>query len=175
MANSTARAITDPIQVLFGVGTCAGLTDGQLLERFMASRDEAGELAFESLVTRHGPMVVRICRNLLDDPQDVHDAFQAVFLVLARRGGAIRDRRSIGSWLYGVAVRVAARARVAAIRRCIRDRRTTRAAQITAAVVPNQHDPSPSERNDGAEVVHQEVTRLPEKYRARLYCAISKV
>ena len=75
------------------------MTDGQLLERFLAGRDEAGELAFEALVTRHGPMVMRVCRNLLDDPHDVHDAFQAVFLVLARRAGAIRDRESVGSWL----------------------------------------------------------------------------
>ena len=74
----------------------------------MSGRDEAGELAFEALVTGHGPMVLRVCRNLLDDPQDVHDAFQAVFLVLARRGSAIRNRESVGSWLYGVAVRVAA-------------------------------------------------------------------
>ena len=83
------------------------MTDGQLLERFMAGRDEAGELAFEALVTRHGPMVMRVCRNVLDDPHDVHDAFQAVFLVLARRAIAIRDRQSVGSWLYGVAMRVA--------------------------------------------------------------------
>ena len=56
----------------------------------MAGRDEAGELAFEALVTRHGPMVMRACRDRLDDPHDPHDAFQAVFLVLARRARAIR-------------------------------------------------------------------------------------
>jgi hypothetical protein len=79
MATGTVRAITDPIQVLYEAGTCAGPTDGQLLERFIAGRDEAGELAFEALVARHGPMVMRACRNLLDDPHDVHDAFQAIF------------------------------------------------------------------------------------------------
>ena len=166
MTNAPAQVFTDHMQVLFGVGTCAGLTDGQLLERFMAGRDEAGDLAFEALVTRHGPMVMRVCRNVLDDPHDVHDAFQAVFLVLARRANAIRNRQSVGSWLYGVAVRVSARARVAAIRRQIRDRRTIGAAQAIAAVVPNQDDASPIERNDRAEVVHQELSRLPEKYRA---------
>ena len=144
MANGAARAITEPIQVLFGVGTCAGLTDGQLLERFLAGRDEAAELAFEALVARHGPMVMRACRNLLDDPHDVHDAFQAVFLVLARRAGSIRNRDSVGSWLHGVAVRVTARARVAAIRRHILDRRTTQAAQTIAAGLPNQQDSSPA-------------------------------
>ena len=134
MTNAPAQVFTDHMQVLFGVGTCAGMTDGQLLERFMAGRDESGDLAFETLVTRHGPMVMRVCRNVLDDPHDVHDAFQAVFLVLARRANAIRDRRSIGSWLYGVAMRVSARARVTAIRRRIRDRRTMGAAQAIAAV-----------------------------------------
>ena len=166
MANGPAHAYTEQLQTLFSVGTCAGLSDGELLDRFMSGRDEAGELAFEALVTGHGPMVLRVCRNLLDDPQDVHDAFQAAFLVLARRGSAIRNRESVGSWLYGVAVRVAARARVAAIRRRIRDRRTTRAAQAIAAAGPQQSETSSIERNEGADIVHQEVSRLPEKYRA---------
>jgi RNA polymerase sigma factor (sigma-70 family) len=166
MTNAPAQVFTDHMQVLFGVGTCAGMTDGQLLERFMAGRDEAGELAFETLVTRHGPLVMRVCRNVLDDPHDIHDAFQAVFLVLARRANAIRHRQSVGSWLYGVAVRVSARARVTAIRRHIRDRRTMGAAEAIVAVVPNQDDTSPIERNEHAEVVHQELSRLPERYRA---------
>jgi RNA polymerase sigma factor (sigma-70 family) len=166
MTNAPAQVFTDHMQVLFGVGTCAGMTDGQLLERFMAGRDESGDLAFETLVTRHGPMVMRVCRNVLDDPQDVHDAFQAVFVVLARRANAIRDRHSVGSWLYGVAVRVTARARVTAIRRQIRDRRTMGAAQAIATVDPNEDGASPTDRDDRAEVVHQELSRLPEKYRA---------
>jgi len=132
----------------------------------MAGRDEAGELAFEALVIRHGPMVMRVCRNILDDPQDVHDAFQAVFLVLARRAGAIRNRESVGSWLHGVAVRVTARVRLGAIRRGIRDRRTNQVAKTLAAVGPRQNGESEAERDDGAEVVHQEVSRLPDKYRA---------
>ncbi len=166
MANATAQPITDHMQALFIVGTCAGLTDGQLLERFMAGRDEAGELAFEALVRRHGPMVMRVCKSALHDPQDVHDAFQAVFLVLATRANGIRDRQSVGSWLYGVAVRVSARARIAAIRRQIRDRRTIGAGQALAAVIPAPHAISAVEQRDQAGVVHQELNRLPEKYRA---------
>ena len=153
MVHGTAQATIDHVQVLFGVGTCAGLSDGELLERFLGRRDEGGELAFESLVTRHGPMVMRVCRGFLDDPNDVHDAFQAVFLVLARRGGAIRDRRSIGSWLYGVALRVAAHHRVAVFRRHVRDRRTTEAAQKVATDVPNLRATPQSERNDWIDVV----------------------
>jgi RNA polymerase sigma factor (sigma-70 family) len=137
-----------------------------LLARFLAGRDEAGEQAFEALVIRHGPMVMRVCRNILDDPQDVHDAFQAVFLVLARRAGAIRNRESVGSWLHGVAVRVTARVRLKAIRRGIRDRRTNQVAETLAAAGPWRTDEPEAERQDGAEVVHQEVSRLPDKYRA---------
>lgn len=166
MTNALTQLNTDHMQALFGVGTCVGLTDGQLLERFMAGGDESGNLAFETLVTRHGPMVMRVCRNVLDDPHDVHDAFQAVFLVLARRANAIRTRNSVGIWLYGVAVRVSARARVTAIRRQIRERRTLRAAETIATVDTNQNDPSPIEQSEHAEVVHQELSRLPEKYRA---------
>jgi DNA-directed RNA polymerase specialized sigma24 family protein len=133
VGNSTAQVFTDHLQVLFGTGTCAGMTDGQLLERFLAGRNEGGELAFEALVMRHGSMVMRVCRNLVGDPNDVHDAFQAVFLVLARRASAIRDRETVGSWLYGVAARVAARAHASAIRRNIRERRTNQAARSIAS------------------------------------------
>ncbi len=152
--------------MLFGAGTCAGLSDGQLLSRFVSGRDAAGELAFEVLVMRHGPMVLRICNQTLDDQNDVHDAVQAVFLVLANRAGAVRNRESVKSWLYGVALRVASRARVTSIRRRIRDRRTNLAAQAAAAMEPRQAEPAPAESDDRAQVLYQEVGRLPEKYRA---------
>ena len=73
------------IQRLFGRGTVAGLSEGQLLARFVGERDE---VAFEAIVARHGPMVLGICRRLLDDPHDVEDAFQATFLVLVQEGRA---------------------------------------------------------------------------------------
>src|SRR5262245_37775238 len=167
MPHAMTSVLTDQLASLFGSGTCAGMTDGELLERFRRSRDEAGERAFEALVTRHGPMVMGICRNFLDDPSDVHDAFQAVFLVLARRAGAIRKSESVGSWLYGVTVRVAARARAGAIRRRIRERRVLAAAS-TAALAGGSPEAGPgasAEHDDGAAVVHEEVVRLPELYR----------
>jgi len=166
MAGGTARAFGEPLELLFGAGTCAGLSDGQLLSRLVAGRDQAGELAFEALVMRHGPMVLRVCNQALDDPDDVHDALQAVFLVLAHRAAAIHSRESVGSWLYGVALRVASRARVTAIRRHIRDRRTTLAAQAIAATSPRQAERSSIEREDRARILDQEISRLPEKYRA---------
>jgi RNA polymerase sigma factor (sigma-70 family) len=143
------------------------MTDGELLDRFRTSRDEGGEQAFESLVTRHGPMVLGICRNFLEDPGDTHDAFQAVFLVLARRAGAIRKSDSVGSWLYGVTVRVAARARATAIRRRIRERRVLAAAEAAAVAggSPEANPAASTEHDDGAAIVHEEVVRLPERYR----------
>src|SRR5271168_4494261 len=78
------------------------ITDGHLLQRFIASRDEA---AFETLVQRHGPLVWGLCRRLLPDPNDAEDAFQATFLVLVSKAGTVVKQDSIKSWLYGVAMR----------------------------------------------------------------------
>ena len=94
-------------QTLFNLGSLGALPDGELLSLFASRRDEAGELAFAVLVERHGPMVHRACRSILRDEHDAQDAVQATFLVLVRRGGTVRNRGSIGSWLHGVALRVA--------------------------------------------------------------------
>src|SRR5258708_22807159 len=84
------------------------LTDGDLLERFRSQHEEA---AFTLLVERHGPMVLGVCRRLLGNAHEAEDAFQAAFLVLVCKATSIRRRDSLGSWLYGVAYRVAAKAR----------------------------------------------------------------
>ena len=94
------------LERLFGQGTAIGLTEGELLERFVTRRDEA---AFEALVARHGPTVLGVCRHLLRDPNDVDDAFQATFLVLVKKAGSVRQCELLGNWLYGVAYRVASR------------------------------------------------------------------
>jgi len=114
MAGGTSVTILRDIQTLFDTGTAVGLSDRQLLERFAAGRDASSDAAFEVLVLRHGPMVLRVCRNVLGDRADAEDAFQATFLVLVRRRDSIRRLESVGGWLYGVACRVAARARVEA-------------------------------------------------------------
>src|ERR1043166_4598985 len=82
----------------------SALTDGQLLDRFIAGRDAA---AFEALVLRHGPMVFGVCRRILRHRQDAEDAFQATFLVLVRRAAAVNPREMVGNWLYGVAQQTA--------------------------------------------------------------------
>jgi DNA-directed RNA polymerase specialized sigma24 family protein len=105
------------VRTLFEAGTVTGLTDGQLLERFATRRDLGSELAFTALVERHGPMVLRACRGILRDDHEAMDAFQATFLVLARKGGSLWVRDSIGPWLHRVACRAAGRAKRASARR----------------------------------------------------------
>src|SRR6478609_3401213 len=103
---------------LFNSGTCTGLTEGQILRRFVASRDEA---AFEALLTLHGPMVLGVCRRRLTDLHDAEDAFQATFLVFLKRAGSIRPGKPLAPWLFAVARRVAARVKVEADRRRTRE------------------------------------------------------
>jgi RNA polymerase sigma factor (sigma-70 family) len=131
-----------------------GQPDGDLLTHFIATRDEA---AFAALVRRHGPMVLGVCRRLLRNDHDAEDAFQATFLVLARRAGSVLNRESVGSWLYGVACRTARQAAAANARRRARERQ-----------VENMPHPevAPAEAQDWLALLDQELSRLPEKYRA---------
>jgi RNA polymerase sigma factor (sigma-70 family) len=131
----------------------AETTDTELLRRFLENREEA---AFAALVERHGPMVLGVCRHLVPNGADADDAFQATFLVLVRRAASIRKPQLLGNWLYGVAHRVAARARVQAARR--RDRERPEIEMIAA-------DPS-REASEWNPVLHEELKHLPEKYRA---------
>ncbi len=145
------------VRMLFNAGTAGGLTDGQLLERFTAQGGEAAELAFATLVERHGPMVLRVCRSVLRDPHAAHDAFQATFLVLVRRAGSLWVRDSLGPWLHQVAYRVASSERSAEIRRRRHERR---AAELSG---PGARD---EDRDDLEAVLHEEVNRLPWGCRA---------
>jgi DNA-directed RNA polymerase specialized sigma24 family protein len=112
-----AGAVLEQLSRVFNQGTVVGLTEGKLLERFVAAGDEA---AFAALVARHGPMVLGVCRRILRDEHDVEDAFQATFLILVRRAGAIKNGELVGHWLHGVAHRVAVRSRVQAAYRAVR-------------------------------------------------------
>ncbi len=115
MATARLGAALRQIHTLFdGPGAVAGLTDAQLLDRFVSRRDEA---AFAALVERHGTMVLAACRAVLREPSDAEDAFQATFLVLVRKAGSIWVGDSLACWLYKVARRVAVQASIGAARR----------------------------------------------------------
>src|SRR5262245_30277302 len=104
MANGQLTNAMRHIRRMLGAPAGGELSDRQLLERFAASRDED---AFTTLVERYGPVVFGVCRRILANPADVDDAFQATFLVLARKARSIQWHDSIGNWLYGVAYRTA--------------------------------------------------------------------
>ncbi len=131
-----------------------GLSDGQLLARFLDSREEA---AFAALLCRHGPMVLGVCRRLLGHVQDAEDAFQATFLVLARKAASVLKRESVGSFLYGVAYRTALRARARALRR--------RATERQVQDMPHP-EVAPAEARDWQPLLDEALNGLPEKYRA---------
>jgi cobalt-zinc-cadmium efflux system membrane fusion protein len=132
----------------------AGLSDTQLLERFVRGRDEA---AFEVLVWRHGPMVLAVCRRLLRREQDAEDAFQATFLALVRKAAAIGKRESVAAWLYKVAYRAALRVRVAAAKH-------PEAAPVAADLLPGRPGPE-ADGDDLRPVLDEEVRSLPGAYR----------
>ncbi len=133
------------------------LSDQQLLESFLSQQSEA---AFTALVQRHGAMVFGVCRRLLRHTQDAEDAFQATFLALAQQAVSIRRHESVGSWLHGVAIRVAAKLKRTAARRAVHEGRL-----------------SPRPTGDAMDditwrelrsVLDEELRSLPEKYRAPL-------
>jgi RNA polymerase sigma factor (sigma-70 family) len=142
------------LQILFDMGVMGALSDGQLLDRFMERREEA---VFEAIVRRHGPMVSGVCRRVLGDHHDAEDAFQATFLVLARKAASIMPREKLGNWLYGVAYQTAMKARAK------RTKKRGREGQVPD--LPEPEAASHDLRDDLTELLDQELSRLPEKYR----------
>src|SRR5262245_43065507 len=139
-------------------GTAIGLSDGELLERVVVAghgEREAAETAFQILVERHGPMVLRVCQCALRDQHDAEDAFQATFLTLAKKSRTIWVKDTLGPWLHAVALRVTAKSKASLSRRRLRERK---AAEMAAT---HQDDGNKSDR-DCASVLHEEVGRLPE-------------
>jgi RNA polymerase sigma factor (sigma-70 family) len=158
MAVGMSSAVLENLNIIFQVGIVGSLPDAQLLERFAAG-GRGGEAAFEALLARHGPMVYGVCRRVLRDPHDVQDAFQATFLVLVRKADSLRDPNFLGNWLYGVACRVAAKARAAAVRRRACEQR---AGKVAADVHPE------TDVHDLRSVLDEEIGRLPAKFREPL-------
>jgi RNA polymerase sigma factor (sigma-70 family) len=148
---------------LFRFGTVGEMTDSQLLEQFVSGDEESAALAFEAIVERHGPMVFRVCRAILRDGHAAEDAFQATFLVLARKARRLRASELLGNWLYGVAARTARKAKAIAVRRRICDRRAASWLAVTAEESPHDQSQADLER-----VLHEEIDRLPHPYRAAI-------
>src|SRR5690242_10476628 len=158
MASGYRGSVIESVQRLFSTGAVSALSEAQLLERFLARGDQA---AFEAILQRHGPMVLGVCRRVLDDPHDIADAFQATFLILVKKARSIRDREALGIWLYGVARRVAVRARVNARRLRTRERTGIDAEGLD---VDADSGPSRSDRLEMQELrslIDAELERLP--------------
>ena len=131
--------------------------DGQLLQRYVAKRDEK---AFAGLVERYGPMVLGVCERVLQHSHDAEDAFQATFLVLARRATTLDGRGSLGNWLYAVAYRTAIKARQNAVRRRAREQQVLNMSTVLSSEEEEWSDLRP--------ILDEELNHLPEKYRAPL-------
>jgi RNA polymerase sigma factor (sigma-70 family) len=153
------------IRTLFDVGALGAMPDRALLDQF-ARGGETSEPAFATLVERHGPMVLRVCRQLLADGHLAEDAFQVTFLLLARRARSIHNPDALAGWLHRVARRVALRA-LGGIRRR-NDRERAEAGEIAAAA-----DDNPLERAEVSAIVHEEIDRLGDAQRLPiLLCAL---
>ena len=157
MRGGSSREVVRHLRTLYQFGVAGSLGDEQLLDRFLARRDEASEEAFAELVQRHGPMVLGVCRRILGDAHEAEDAFQATFLVLARKAASVSRREKVASWLYGVAVRTAKEARTRAARRRAREERVS-----SPIHVEPPDDGFPDELRD---ILDEELARLPARHR----------
>ena len=157
MNATRATVIVEYIRKLAAARGTDPTLDRELLHRFATEQDEA---AFRSLVQRHGPMVHQLCQRLLGNWHDAEDVCQAVFLVLASQAGSRHWQESIAAWLHQVAYHLARKAQAAAASRRARERR---------AVLPLPVDPVDEiTARELQSTLHEELARLPEKYRAPL-------
>jgi RNA polymerase sigma factor (sigma-70 family) len=154
MPRSPLTEVVHRLGRLLGPAAPAALTDAVLVERFVRHRDEA---AFAALVERHGPLVLGVCRQVLQEECAAEDAFQATFLVLARKAGSLRAGQAVGSWLYRVALNLARTARTAAARRQSHERQTP--------AMPSSDPFDEVALREVRPMLHEEIGRLPEKYR----------
>ena len=157
MAEAHLNPFLQHIRHLIGGDPAAALTDGELLQRFLANGDEA---AVEGLVRRYGPLVFGVCRRVLRNGHAAEDVFQATFLILIRKVSSLTHREGLGSWLYTVAYRLALRARAHEARR----------RQCEAQAARNRPDTErlPTTTADVVVVLEEELQRLPARHRAPL-------
>jgi RNA polymerase sigma factor (sigma-70 family) len=149
--------VSDQLRTLFQAGALGALTDGQLLDHYLSPDGRCSEMAFAALVERHGPMVLSVCRRLVSDAHFAEDAFQATFLVLARRARSVRNHDSLGGWLHRVARRVALRLRSTQARRKAREHPGNLEVAVQYA--------NRAEHDELKSVIDHEIDRLAESHR----------
>jgi RNA polymerase sigma factor (sigma-70 family) len=160
MKRSSKLPVLRHYRALFESGSYCGLSDGELLSRFLTRDGESAELAFAVLVERHASAVLRICKAIAGNESDAEDAFQATFLVLATKAGRLIVHETLGPWLASVARRISRRARATALAQAARELRAARLAETRASPI--------ADSADDARVLHEEIDRLPERYRLPL-------
>ena len=155
MPTGHANRLMPSLRRVVLVRQTAERSDGQLLAAFVGDKD--GD-AFAALVRRHGAMVLGVCRRVVGDAHTAEDAFQAVFVVLARRAASVRPREGVGNWLYGVAFRTAIKARSVLAR--------LRSREKQVETMPDTPAPAPADVwSDLQPVIDDELSRLPDKLR----------
>jgi RNA polymerase sigma factor (sigma-70 family) len=157
MPKSAVDGLLRELRTFIAGQIAEGQTDRCLLEQFLTQRDQT---SFAALLERHGRMVLGVCRRVLHDEHLADDAFQATFLLLARQAEAIRKRQSVGSWLHGVALRLARKAKAAAARATQSDTRSRSNAAVDPHVEASWHE--------AQKILDDALQRLPEKYRLPL-------
>ncbi len=162
MVRDSASNTVQHFHTLFTLGAVGGLSDAELLKRFLRQDGDEAEAAFRAMVERHGPMVMGVCRRMLSDYHAAEDAFQATFLVLVRRAGAAIRQDRLANWLYGVAVRVAKEAKRSSLRRQARERAIGNQRQVQLAC---DGDTGQFELHA---VLDEELSRLPGRFRAAI-------
>jgi RNA polymerase sigma factor (sigma-70 family) len=154
MASASLSSVLRHVRRAVLLSEGAAQTDGDLLSRYLTERDEA---AFESLLTRHGGMVLGVCRRILRNEADAQDAFQATFLVFVRKAASIQPRAMVGNWLYGVAQRTSLKARAM-------NRQRQEHARLATPLFPTaSREQAQVELQD---LLDRELSRIPNKYRA---------
>jgi RNA polymerase sigma factor (sigma-70 family) len=157
MATDQPTYLLQHLRLVAAATRADNASDRELVDCFVADRDDT---AFAVLFRRHGPMVHSLCRRVLGNEQEADDAFQATFLVLARKAHSLRAQDTISSWLYGVAYRTALKARSSAVRR--------RAHEAAAPVRTTREPLTELTIAEAQSVVDQELAGLPEKFRSPL-------
>ncbi len=160
MAAGLSREVVRNLTTLCTAGVFGNLSDEQLLDRFIELSGDVAEAAFATLVQRHGAMVLGVCHRILRDSHAAEDAFQATFLVLARKATSVVPRDRVANWLYGVAYRTANESRVRAARRLAREAKVARR--------PLDQSPGESSHPDLREILDDELAALPSRYRGPL-------